>query len=1159
MKHLKILTLITFIIAALTSCTDDLSDFGTKECVVGKPVSATLDFGNGGYEDVTITTRGTFDGTFEHLVKNLYVLIFKSTDAGNGEKVYGHFFDVKNKEFNIEDVSGYTADKSKQCWAVVPATSSGKVDANGYKIADTPTHGAVRVKTPSGGPYNIYIIANIQDAYLDLSPEMFDGMQNETEMLNHFVNLENEPITRTAMLMIGSKKNVYVHDNGSITEGVNQNSQKVQYVDKTNNNALKLQRIDAKIEVRVHVDPTKDNPDLDKYGIKANKVKDFHPQSWEVVNLTNRTQMVDTHANGANPLPNPEENKKIYYYNSGPKNFEEEKVIEVGSDGKKVNVTDYRFSFYMFENYQKEKVRIEDGDYHKRDLRKKDASGKYDTSNDEMWQYAPERGSYLKITGQVEMDYSETNNVTGKAQTLYADVTYYVHLGDFKSDKGMNDYDVRRDTRYTYNITIVDVNKIIVEVQTSQPDSPNEFAEDQSGATGNVFIAKQKICLFDAHYGQTVLCFYAQDINDDLTWYVRTPFNKDGVQPSDGVAADYLWVKFARNLLKRQDNSVVLANDEGANPELQHYSKLNRWYLGDSRLNQSNAVPNVEKLMNVKELVAYLQEEKRKLEKNQANDFRKETIEVINGTTTNKAEVDVIYVTAFIDDYYYDKDPIADASIPNLWTKFVNDCGPRMMHILCDNKRSLDGESSYTNSVFTIRQTPIQTVYNTDINTAPAHAWGCETVDENGASEGNNGLNYGSHTSGDYFDVKDWNTSGMYDVNTAVDGGSNGMYNTWNMCGFNGTQSWADYLVVYNNGYTKTPLYWELPESYDASNTSYTPTEGAKPEKDNIHFIKNKHWLYSFLPRNRDHNGDGVIDKNEIEWYIASLDQLQILFIGSEGLSGESQIYPDKYARASGNLINGINPWRLHLISSTIKEKGRPAFLWAEEGVSVSNSKEWGAGTAGVKGVRCVRNLGTAPWNGMGHPQIYDPVIVVTEDFANNRVNFDARRLNRKSLRGNGIIDPLLETLQTTDEYGLYSLIPRGFTVYLNTSNTADIYTWKGHNGSDKYDELKNVLDNNIQLAFPENNATKPTATGSWRMPNIREMAVIYAYYKNILPNQPTYVATTTYFSLGRYGSQKGGDNERACWFFNNAEATMNVDALKSAVNYILVRDWQPY
>lgn len=110
---------------------------------------------------------------------------------------------------------------------------------------------------------------------------------------------------------------------------------------------------------------------------------------------------------------------------------------------------------------------------------------------------APANGTYVVLKGK----YEETTSSSTKS----ADVTYYVHLGDCSRDK--NNYDVERNCKYTYNITVAGVDKIIVEAK-------KESGADQPGAEGVVleYGATGKNMTLDSHYEYMVMRFYQTDI-----------------------------------------------------------------------------------------------------------------------------------------------------------------------------------------------------------------------------------------------------------------------------------------------------------------------------------------------------------------------------------------------------------------------------------------------------------------------------------------------------------------------------------------------------------------------------------------------------------------------------------------------------------------------
>lgn len=134
----------------------------------------------------------------------------------------------------------------------------------------------------------------------------------------------------------------------------------------------------------------------------------------------------------------------------------------------------------------------------------KSANSKADRENDsqttpKVFTNAPAKGTYVVLKGK----YEETNNGT----TRSADVTYYVHLGDCTAD--VNNYDVERNCKYTYNITVAGVDKIIVEAK-------KESGADQPGAEGVVleYGATGKNMTLDSHYEYMVMRFYQEDIQE---------------------------------------------------------------------------------------------------------------------------------------------------------------------------------------------------------------------------------------------------------------------------------------------------------------------------------------------------------------------------------------------------------------------------------------------------------------------------------------------------------------------------------------------------------------------------------------------------------------------------------------------------------------------
>ncbi|MBR7156804.1 MAG: DUF4906 domain-containing protein, partial [Bacteroidales bacterium] len=645
------------------------------------------------------------------------------------------------------------------------------------------------------------------------------------------------------------------------------------------------------------------------------------------------------------------------------------------------NIVEATCSFYMLENRESANLKNSSDTYHDRDKRIKYADGSYNVTNG-LWLNAPENGTYLELHGELQMEIN--TSVTGM-QELIGEVVYYIHLGNFNGD--FDNYDVNRNTHYTYNVTIHGVDNIRVEVESD--------IENQSGATGHVYSATESHFTFDAHYGQRVFSFNAEEVDADLiTFYVKTPFGREGTPELPGGGynlsdLDYNWVKFLINEV---------------DPGTGAYSLNNRTYPGDNN-QMLIAQGKEERLMNVVELINFIKSEKAKYLAYKESGY---TGENPSRFLRNDDGNYLLYITAFVNEYYYESHPIENRTIS--WKEFVNKPN-RLMHILCDTKTSKDGASSVTGSIFTFRQRSIQTPYNIEDPNLTT-AFGCEVVDE-------------TRDENLTFYENDNNYRGVNFGNNSVE---NGLYNTaclWNL--FDGgilksgdqREKWSTYLN------------FDVPnEPNDKLNTFL---------KEDMACMR-----YSVMSRNRDNNGNGYIDPEEVRWYIASLQQLYALYMGDLGINSEAQLYPASLASLPNTQVNGKWQWRNHIVCSnqTTTNSGQyvdiywPDMLWAEEGVSISGyGQEWEKPSP--KSVRCIRNLGidtpTESTIANRNMNVPDPMVVVSN--SGNVYRFDLSNMNASSVRFY-----TTHELIPSDEYGESSRTYYGFETYDDFTSYTDGY-----------------------------------------------------------------------------------------------------------------------
>lgn len=334
---------------------------------------------------------------------------------------------------------------------------------------------------------------------------------------------------------------------------------------------------------------------------------------------------------------------------------------------------------------------------------------------------APAKGTYVVLKGK----YEETTSSSTKS----ADVTYYVHLGDCTKDK--NNYDVERNCKYTYNITVAGVDKIIVEAK-------KESGADQPGAEGVVleYGATGKNMTLDSHYEYMVMRFYQDDIqklkragkgyfyqvyalgnHTDVINVGATTVGKD-----NGV--DTSWIQFAIKC-SRDESSSKYSTDKTSRGTACSYP--GKKYASD--------------LYTVDRFLKYLY------------DNAESSI-----WTKSDSKGKYIDATCFISENYY----------KNLtWNQYVNDVDKRAFYVANEVKTSNDGRSVYAQTQYGLTQYNIQTFYDRS-KAGSITAYGCETINDEegkGFSVNGGGSTYqsaGSHT---------WNgrANMVADINTRTD------------------------------------------------------------------------------------------------------------------------------------------------------------------------------------------------------------------------------------------------------------------------------------------------------------------------------------------------------------------------------------------------------
>ena len=250
------------------------------------------------------------------------------------------------------------------------------------------------------------------------------------------------------------------------------------------------------------------------------------------------------------------------------------------------------------------------------------------------------------------------------------------------------------------------------------------------------------------------------------------------------------------------------------------------------------------------------------------------------------------------------------------------------------------------------------------------------------------------------------------------------------------------------------------------------------------------------MNRNRDLDGDGTIDPEEIRWFLPTSGQMLRMILGRNALSNPIMSYPNRNLPAlAGGGFNVL----FHYMTSDYK------IIWSEEGMSSSEFNFNGIPENGNAiyarapwQVRCVRNLGV---NLGGAIQRGNRVTVAYQSDVNATTKGGVVRPNR--YRDNSLRNPIegpLAIHKTNDPknrmalYG-FEIAPRGnefgqsgTNAYLSEQRiTKSYYTGKENQATDEQYKAY-VSDVNDKFCQELNTSTGRTG---WRVPNQKEIVIM--------------------------------------------------------------------
>lgn len=750
----------------------------------------------------------------------------------------------------------------------------------------------------------------------------------------------------------------------------------------------------------------------------------------------------------------------------------------------------YSFNFWQSENKHVGTFQSDDPSYKMRQEQKKinnENSGLFTAligGNDKEW--SPNNmATYVLIECTVEykekLNVDDNGNINSDGNEVWrsGNAIFMIHLG-YLNDKA-SDFNCYRNTKYTYKITVNGIDDIRVEA----------FGNNETpGVEGLVSDVTNPTYNLDCHYH----CFNIQLTDEDLS-----PFKQSG----DGIFSGFGFI-----ISTYDNNNGGLKNYEETDFIDKSYDEL------DENIKKYVNWVELRKTSGEDILAQYKPRDGENSDGLTFNlidaskgiyDYHKSTVGDKNGN----------WYTVFVNEYTYEADK-SDERMPAststekkqkpLWQSYVN-AEPRRFYIKVTRSISSDGQSIYARSKYAGMQQSILSYYSSNTHT-----------------ESN-----GKNVTGSAIGLERENESLGLNLRRSfvdADNPNNGRYNTWLFLSSNNiNQKWESVIDPNKpqaiKGFSYGDLY--IPERIEYLPKIFRFTGDLKgglnitnvmnneqngngknllnaespfdPQPNSSNYEDYIEAINACMNRNRDNNGDGIIDKDEVRWYIPAMGKYLRIILGNRSLGD----YPlmnyneidnirtnTRYGKTNNDGISYIDG------TTTAGYCGRHLFfssdgriLWAGEGFSSSYWCQWGLfDPVAPWQVRCIRNLGTDLGNIYSEDQT-----VKAYQLSGNTVKMSFYEIN--SIRnipysGNGNDNPRYMRVhrQSNSTYNtLYSAFEISPGIYASGDVRYDIS--KGISSfTNKTESVAEWINENPCKVLDNGN-------GGWRVPNIKELAIM--------------------------------------------------------------------
>lgn len=983
---IRYILLLVAIPAMLLSCVYEEFDSSIGEVVEGEPATVSLTVQLPAMTSVTRAGGISPDSNEASHVNDLWVGIY---NADTGERS-GYYYDTFNEVFaNDHDDSGHHTIEIKdavsgRCYIVAVANV-----ANNRGIDITGDEGEKSLKTmlESATTWEKYknlaiiLMSGPQSIAYSGPGMLMSGIYYDDAKDNHSSHNYQDVIDDDGNPNSGGAAPVIIRPGKNDLDG-----------------CVQLRRVAAYVKFNIQVSDAYKN------------IITFTPVSWQVCNLPGVSYVHERKGsdNAADKVLNnlPEDYESNSYHNSliydgiqlfptrnGVSSFDfyqmENKHMAVG------NLENYneREAEYTFTT---EADKGKNTGWYKSLVSEQDYSEVADTPAVPKYEspLANNNASYVIIRAHLEYYYRvnddnytpvapPANSNDAKYIRRVGDAIYTIHLGYCEGKDNnqpttatRNDFNCRRNTRYTYNIYVSGVDQIRVEA-VAEGDGDGDKT---NGVEGTVTDVTSNVISLDSHYGVFNIQMTDRE-RMDLSWRIQSPFGDDIIDMmhnsdkfenfdtpgiinlnseanSDKVKAlpinqFYNWVQFrptsGENVLAHYPGDPRLIGREIENPDPQtgaYYDTSNIPDYATSGRTGGNdddgtGVWYIEQLKNVADCphtdvannAGYLDYVRR--------------IQAGENVTTNQVYENMLdnisrWYTVYVDEYVYEYN--YNPGLPSLtgendepgyvndvmditeWRYFVNRPNRSLWIAINNSHTSSDMESIYSNASYFITQESIQTYYSNNAD----QGIGIECTNES--------YRHKNLTWWDYqFDEVD------------------GLYNQYHYVVYKtqGVTRWFHVLLNQNGDIQFLDI--DNPNfANDYAKLNNRPRVGVlrhgtdvQSDSEHTFYIPDHtdNYMDACLARNRDLNNDGIVGANEIRWYLPTTSTYTRIILGSTSLRSPlfnlTEFAPNEINAGAGTLYS-------HYLGSNNR------IVWAEELAATGARLDWEA----HGNLRCIRNLG---------------------------------------------------------------------------------------------------------------------------------------------------------------------------------------------------------